>query len=372
MIGGGEGAFIGAVHRFAARLDDHYDFVAGALSSTPETSHKSGLALGLSADRSYGTFSEMLDAERRRTDGIDVCAIVTPNHVHAPAALACLDAGVHVICDKPLCVSLEEARALDAAVARSGRVFVITYNYSGYPLIRHAREMIAGGALGKIRVVQVEYAQEWLSSALEATGQKQAVWRTDPAQSGGGGAIGDIGTHAFHLAEFVTGLRVESLCADLSSFVGGRRVDDNAHMLLRFAGGARGMLWASQVAPGNENALRIRVFGEAGGLEWAQEHPNHLTFTPIGEPPRTLTRGSPSIAAGGQRVTRIPGGHPEGYLEAFATIYSDAAAAVRAHQAGQRSTSDTALPGIADGLRGMSFIASAIRSAGDGGAWTMV
>lgn len=310
MIGGGEGAFIGAVHRLVARLDDHYAFIAGALSATPEKSRRSGRALGLDPARAYPDFAKMLAAEAKRPDGIEAVAIVTPNHVHAAAAEACLVAGVHVICDKPLAATLVEGRRLARIAGRSDRLFAVTYTYTGYPMVREARARVAAGELGRLRVVQVEYAQDWLTEPLERSGQKQAAWRTDPARAGKGGAIGDIGTHAFQLAEFVTGLRVESLCADLQSFVPRRRLDDNAHILLRLAKGARGALWASQVAPGNENGLRLRIYGDKGGMSWSQEHPNQLLWSPYREPTRILLRGGAGLGPDAARVTRIPPGHP--------------------------------------------------------------
>ena len=369
MVGGGEGAFIGAVHRMAARLDGHYTLVAGALSSTPEKALRSGAALGLDPARTYPDFASMARAEKRRKDGIEAVAIVTPNHMHAPAALAFLKAGIHVICDKPLTSTLADARKLALAAERSGLVFCVTHNYTGYPMVRQARAMVAAGELGEIRVVQVEYPQDWLTTDLEATGQKLAAWRTDPARSGAGGCIGDIGTHAYNLADFITGLEVSELSAELTSFVPGRRVDDNVQIMLRYGNGARGMLWASQVAPGNENNLKIRVYGSKGGLEWRQEHPNQLLYSPFGEAPRILARGTGSAGPAAARVTRIPGGHPEGYLEAFATIYSEAASAIRAAQARTPVAAEVVFPGIHDGVKGVAFIATAIRSSKAGGKW---
>jgi predicted dehydrogenase len=280
MVGGGQGAFIGAVHRLAARMDDRYELVAGALSSDPDRALASAVELNIDPARSYADFAAMARAEAGRPDGIDVVAIVTPNHLHHAPAKAFLEAGISVICDKPLTSTLEDARDLAAAVAASDAVFALTHNYTGYPMARQAREMVATGELGRLRVVQVEYAQDWLTTRLEETGQKQAAWRTDPARSGAAGSVGDIGTHAFNLAEFVSGLEVERVAADLTSFVAGRALDDDARMLLRLSGGARGALWCSQVAPGNENALRLRVYGERAGLEWRQEQPNALLFSP--------------------------------------------------------------------------------------------
>jgi predicted dehydrogenase len=371
MVGGGRGAFIGAVHRIAARLDDQYELVAGALSSDPDRARQSATDLLIAPDRSYATFTEMAQREAARADGVDVVAIVTPNHLHHAAVRAFLDAGIHVICDKPMTRTVEEAEDLVDAVTRSGRVFVLTHNYTGYPMVRQAREMIAAGELGTIRVVQVEYPQAWLTTRLEATGQKQAEWRTDPARSGAGGSLGDIGTHAFNLAEFVTGLRCTELAAELSIFVSGRQLDDNAQLLLRFAGGARGTLWSSQVAPGNENALRIRVYGEAGGLEWAQESPNRLFYSPFGQLRRMITRAGDGAGAAAAHATRIPAGHPEGYLEGFAQIYRDVAELIRARDEGRTPDPNTALlPGVLDGARGMRFIAAAVASSRANAAWT--
>jgi predicted dehydrogenase len=372
MVGGGEGAFIGAVHRIAARLDDRFELIAGALSSTPEKAQRSGAALGLPAGRIYDDFAEMATREAARADGIEAVAIVTPNHMHAPIARAFLAAGIHVICDKPLTTTLVEARALRAQAHASKRVFAVTYNYSGYPLVRHARAMVASDELGTIRVVQVEYPQDWLTEALEETGQKQAQWRTDPARSGAGGAIGDIGTHAFQLAHFVTGLMPDHLLAELTRFVPGRRVDDNAQILLRYQEGARGMLWASQVAPGNENNLRLRVYGTKGGLEWGQENPNQLLWSPFGKPTQIITRGSGAVSEAGARVTRIPAGHPEGYLEAFATIYAEAADAIIAKRDGAPLDNSVIFPTADDGFAGVAFIDAALRSSEAGGTWTKI
>jgi predicted dehydrogenase len=371
MVGGGEGAFIGAVHRIAARIDDEWELVAGALSSDPERARRSGVQLRLDPARCYGSFAEMARAEAGREDRVDAVAIVTPNHVHHPAASAFLAAGFNVICDKPLCRTMDEARDLARQVAVSDGMFAITYNYTGYPMIRQAREMVEAGELGAIRTIQAEYAQEWLSTDLEASGQKQAAWRTDPARSGAGGAIGDIGTHAFNLAEFVGGLDCLELAADLQSFVAGRRVDDNAQMLLRFEGGARGALWASQVAPGNENGLALRIHGEKAALAWRQEHPNQLVFSRLGQPPLTLTRGGPGSGAAAAHATRIPSGHPEGYLEGFAQLYRDIAAQIRARRAGVVADPMTTLvPGIRAGVRGVAFVSAAVASSAANGAWT--
>ncbi|WP_207458357.1 Gfo/Idh/MocA family oxidoreductase [Azospirillum sp. SYSU D00513] len=370
MVGGGRGAFIGGVHRIAARLDDRYELVAGALSSDPERARASGEDLFLAPDRCYANFAEMAKAEAARPDGIDAVAIVTPNHMHHPAAKAFLEAGIHVICDKPLTTTVEDAEDLAAAVERSGLVFALTHNYTGYPMIRQARAMIEAGELGTIRVVQVEYPQDWLTTRLEDSGQKQAAWRTDPAQSGIAGCVGDIGTHAFQLAEFVTGLRCAQLAADLHTFVEGRRVDDNAHMMLRYANGARGMLWASQVAPGHENGLRLRVYGDKGGIEWFQEQPNQLRVSPFGEPPRTVTRGGPGSNAAAAYATRIPSGHPEGYLEGFAQLYRDTADLIGARMGwGDPDPQARLVPTVQDGVRGVRFIHAAVESSRRGAAW---
>ncbi|WP_299840713.1 Gfo/Idh/MocA family oxidoreductase [uncultured Jannaschia sp.] len=366
MVGGGSGAFIGGVHRIASRLDDRFELVAGALSSTPEKAEASGRELGLDPKRSYSDYAEMAKREARLRDGIEAVAIVTPNHVHFPAAREFLRRGIHVICDKPLTSTLADARKMVTAAEKSDALFVLTHNYTGYPMIRQARRMVAEGAVGTVRLVQVEYAQDWLTEAAETSGDnKQAEWRTDPERSGAGGSIGDIGTHAFNLAEFVSGLAVESLAADLQSFVEGRRVDDNAHMLLRYPGGARGTLWCSQVAPGNENGLRLRVYGDRGGLEWAQEDPSYLWHTPFGEPKRKLTRGGAGFTE--DSGSRIPAGHPEGYLEGFANIYTEAADLIEARREGR--TPEHLLPTVEDGLRGVRFIDACVRSSKRNAAW---
>lgn len=371
MVGGGEGAFIGAVHRIAARLDDQYEFVAGALSSTPEKSQRSGAALGLASERIYSDFRAMAQAEAARPDGIEAVAIVTPNHLHAPVAEAFLKAGIHVICDKPVTTTSKDAKKLQALAAKQKLVFAVTHNYTGYPMVRQARQMVQEGRLGEIRVVQVEYPQDWLTEKLEDTGQKQAAWRSDPAQSGAGGAIGDIGTHAHNLAAYVTGLRLVELCAELTSFVKGRALDDNANVMLRYANGARGLLWASQVAPGNENNLKLRVYGSKGGLEWRQEHPNQLHWSPFGQPTQIIARATGAANASAARVSRIPAGHPEGYLEAFATLYGEIAQAIRAaRKGGPRADKAAHFPTIDDGLRGVAFIEAVVASSRRGGRWT--
>ena len=364
MVGGGNDAFIGAVHRIASRIDDRFELVAGALSSTPEKSRASGEALGL--PRVYDDYKQMAQREARRKDGIDAVSIVTPNHVHFAAAREFLKRGIHVICDKPLTSTLADAKKLVKAAEDSDALFILTHNYTGYPMVRQAREMIANGDIGTIRVVQVEYPQDWLTVEQDF---KQAEWRTDPARSGAGGSTGDIGTHAFNLACFVTGLEVDSLAADLEAFVPGRQVDDNGHVMLRFDGGAKGMLWCSQVAPGNENALRIRVYGDNGGLEWAQEDPNYLWHTPFGDAKRLITRNGAGAGDAAARMSRIPPGHPEGYLEGFANIYSQAATAISAVKAGDPVPDDVIYPTVRDGLKGVQFVSACVKSSSRNAAW---
>jgi predicted dehydrogenase len=369
MVGGGPGAFIGAVHRIAARMDDRYELVAAALSSDPGKSLAAAEELHI--PRAYGRFEEMAMAEAARPDGIEAVAIVTPNHLHYSNAKKFLEAGIHVICDKPLTTTLEDALDLAKIVERTRLIFGLTHNYTGYPMVRQAREMTLAGELGAIRVIQVEYAQDWLSTPVEKTGQKQAEWRTDPARSGPGGSLGDIGTHAFNLACFVTGLSCQEVAAEVTTFVPGRRLDDNVQLLLRFSQGAKGMLWASQVAAGNENNLRLRVYGERAGLEWQQEHPNELIFAPLGQPRRTLRRGGPGTGAAAAAAIRIPAGHPEGYLEAFAQLYKDLAEQITARRE-RRSPDPQSLlvPGIADGVEGLRFISAVLESSRNRSAWT--
>jgi predicted dehydrogenase len=364
MVGGGNDAFIGGVHRIAARLDDKFELVAGALSSTPEKSIESGQALGL--ERVYEDFKQMAIREARLKSGIEAVSIVTPNHVHYAAAREFLKRGIHVICDKPLTSTLTDAKKLVKAAESANALFILTHNYTGYPMVRQAREMVANGEIGKVRVVQVEYPQDWLTEQQDF---KQAEWRTDPERSGAGGSTGDIGTHAYNLACFVTGLTAESLAADLQAFVPGRKVDDNAHVLLRFEGGARGMLWSSQVAPGNENALRLRVYGEKGGLEWAQEDPNYLWFTPYNKPKRLITRNGAGAGDAANRLSRVPPGHPEGYLEGFANIYGEAAEAILAFRKGSSPDASVVYPTVHDGLNGVKFVAACVQSASRNAAW---
>ena len=360
MVGGGDGAFIGGVHRMAARLDGRWDLVAGAFSSEAARSRAFGGSLGLADERCYGDWGEMAKAESARPDRIDAVAIVTPNHLHHGPAKAFLQAGIAVICDKPLTNTLSDALDLEAVVKRSGAPFVLTHNYSGYAMVRQMRTMVADGVLGALRVIQAEYAQDWLASDL--TGNKQADWRGDPARAGAGGALGDIATHAYHLATFVTGETAEAISAETSRFVPDRRLDDDVQIRLRWAGGARGQLWASQVAIGVANGLRLRVYGDKAALEWAQEEPDLLRFSRLGEAPQLLRRGGPALSPAALAATRIPAGHPEGYLEGFAQIYADAADLVGGGAAPM-------LPGIADGIAGMRFIDAAVVSAAEDGRW---
>lgn len=354
MVGGGQGAFIGAVHRIAARMDDRFTLVAGALSSNPDRARASAEAIGL--PRSYDDYERMAEAEAARPDGIRAVSIVTPNHLHMPIARAFLRAGIHVICDKPLTATLPEAEELARIAAASQALLILTHTYAGYPMVREARRMVAEGALGRIRLVQVEYAQDWLARPGRS---KQADWRADPAQSGEGGAIADIGTHAAHLAHYVSGLPIRSVAAELTTFVEGRAVDDNAHVMMRLGDQARGMLWASQVASGSENEVRLRVMGDEAGLDWSHADPNRLRLTRLGEPSQILSRGGPGF----QGSARVPSGHPEGYLEAFASIYADAADAIIAGRM------PDGLPGLQSGLDGMRFIHACIRSSRQGGVW---
>jgi predicted dehydrogenase len=371
MVGGGKDAFIGGVHRIALRLDGYYELVAGSFSSNFDNSKETGKNLGLAEDRIYKTYQEMAEKESARSDGIDVVSIVTPNHLHVPIAKIFADKGIHVICDKPLALSSEEAIDLKNIVENKKIIFALTHNYTGYPMVRHARSLIQKGDLGSIRVVQAEYPQDWLTTKAEDSGLKQAEWRTDPKRSGNGGCIGDIGTHAFNLIRFITGLKVEELSADIHTFVKGRLVDDNAQIMLRFEGGAKGAIWSSQVAVGNENNLKIRVFGENGGLEWRQEDPNYLYFTKFGHPTQRFTRGSGSASEEANNITRIPAGHPEGYLEGFANIYSDVSKKLFALINKQKyDPSNDCYPTIYDGVEGMKFIETVLESSNNNCKWT--
>lgn len=373
MVGGGQGAFIGAVHRKAMALDGQMELVAGALSSDAERARASGRDLGLRDERNHGRWEDLLEGELRRSkdERIDFVSIVTPNHVHFPVARAFAEAGIHVVCDKPLVHTSEEAAELVRVVKRSGSIFGVTYNYTGYPMVREARDMVARGAIGVVRKVIVEYNQGWLATHLEASGQKQADWRTDPARSGVAGAIGDIGSHAENLVATVTGLELESICADLTIFVPGRRLDDDGNVLLRFKNGARGVLIASQIEVGCENDLRLRVFGTTGTLDWRQEEPNRLLHAPIDGPARMLTRGSPWLGEAARRATRLPTGHPEAFIEAFANVYLGVAAHIRALQSGSTPDPlDADYPRLEDGARGVRFIEKVVQSAASTAKWT--
>ena len=373
MVGGGRDAFIGRVHRHAMALDGRIELVAGALSSQPDKALASGRDLGLRDERNHGSWQALLAHELSlpEHERIDFVAIVTPNHVHHEVAKAFVEAGIHVVCDKPLVHTGEQADELVRAVARRGTVFGVTYNYSGYPMVRQAREMVRAGAIGSIRKVVVEYHQGWLATQVEGHGNKQAAWRTDPAKSGLAGAIGDIGSHAENLVATVTGLEIESLCADLHTFIPGRRLDDDASLLLRFRGGARGALLVSQIAAGCENDIRLRVFGSSGMLDWRQEDPNQLVHAPIDAPRQILTRNSPWLSEAARRACRLPAGHPEAFLEAFANIYLGVAADIAARLAGSVADPLAAdYPRVEDGARGVRFIETTVRSAASDRKWT--
>jgi predicted dehydrogenase len=368
MVGGGPGAFIGAIHRMAARLEGRYELVAGAFSSDRERGRAAGAELGLAPERTYDTYAEMARTEAARPDGIEAVVIVTPNHLHFPVATAFLDAGVHVICDKPLTTTVSDALALRDLVKSTGKLFFVTYTYGTYPMVSQAREMVRCGRLGALRVVQVEYAQGWLSTALETHGSAQARWRTDPALAGPGGCLGDIGTHAYHLLEYVTGLRTQSVAAELTRFVPGRRLDDNVQVMLRFVGGAKGSLWASQVAAGEDNALRIRIYGELASVCWDQEHPEELRFAPLGAPAQILRRGGAGVGPWAAGITHLPIGHPEGTLEGFGLLYSEVADAIVAVRE-QRPAPAIRVATIEEGVAGVKFIEACVRSAQRDAAW---
>jgi predicted dehydrogenase len=369
MVGGGRGAFIGEAHRIAARLDDRYELVAGALSSDPQRAIESGRDLRLDPMRCYGDWRGMANAEATRKDGIDVVSVVTPNASHHAICKTFLEAGINVICDKPLTTTFAEAQDLLAMVRRTGRLLGVTYTYTGYPMVREARALIEAGALGAVRVVQVEFALGWLSGPGEGD-SKQAAWRTDPAQAGPSFIVGDLGTHCFHLSEFVTGRRTAALAADLQTMVPGRRLEDNAHILLRFDNGARGAMWVSAVAAGEQVGLRLRVYGEKGHIAWEQSDPDKLTFALQSEAARTLVRGRSGLSPAAKRATRIVAGLPEGYFEAFATLYRDYADILVARQAGA-APDPLALwaPMAEDGVRGMAFVEAALASNADGARW---
>lgn len=371
MIGGGRGAFIGAVHRIAARMDGQAELVAGAFSSDPARSAASGADFFLDPSRVYGSYQEMARAEAAKPadQRLDFVVIVTPNHQHFPPAKLFLESGFNVVCDKPVTFNLAEAKKLQAIVRKTRKVFALTHNYTANAMVRQARDFVRSGALGPVRKVVVEYPQGWLSSNLEASGQKQASWRTDPKRSGAGGCLGDIGTHAENLAGFITGLKIDRLCADLTTFVPGRKLDDDVSILLRFQGGAKGILHASQIAVGEENNLNIRVWGEKAGLEWRQEHPNELVVKYPDKPAEVWRRGNGYVGDAAKAVTRIPAGHPEGYLEAFGNLYRDAFRAIAAEVEGRKIPTDLDFPTIDDGVEGMQFIETAVRSSRLGARW---
>ncbi len=375
MVGGGRGAFIGAVHRIAANIDGQIELVAGAFSVDPEKSKASGADLFLAPGRVYGSYQELVakEAGLPADQRIDFVAIVTPNHVHFPAAKAALEGGFHVLSDKPATFDLAEAKELAAIVKKSGLLYGLTHNYTGYPLIKEARELVHSGKIGKIRKVVAEYPQGWLATRIEASGQKQAAWRTDPKRSGAAGCIGDIGTHAENLAEYVTGLQISELAADITAFVKGRKLDDDGNVLLRFKGGAKGVLHASQISVGEENNLSLRVYGELGGLEWHQREPNTMLVKWPDQPMQVYRTANGYLSAAAKAAGRTPPAHPEGYLEAFANIYKNFATAIRARNEGRKlAKDDPALdfPKIADGVRGMAFIEAVLKSSKANSAWT--
>ncbi|MSR42412.1 MAG: Gfo/Idh/MocA family oxidoreductase [Pedosphaera sp.] len=377
MVGGGRGAFIGAVHRIAAAMDQQVELVCGAFSSDPERSKASGADFFLPANRCYGTFEEMIQAEAQLPEGerMDFITIVTPNHMHFPPAKMALENGFHVLSDKPATFNLAEAKKLAALVKKTGLLYGLTHNYTGYPLVKQAREMIATGKLGKIRKVVVEYPQGWLATRLEASGQKQAGWRTDPKRSGAGGCIGDIGTHAENLAEYITGLQIDELAADLTSFVPGRKLDDDCNLLLRFKGGAKGVLHSSQISVGEENNINIRVYGEKGGIEWHQKEPNTMLVKWLDQPMQIYRTANGYLCDAAKAAGRTPPAHPEGYLEAFANIYKNFANAIRARQLGRKLAKDDIAndyPKIEDGVRGMAFIDAVVKSSKRNAKWTKV
>jgi predicted dehydrogenase len=364
MVGGGQGAYIGNIHRLASRLDGAWTLVAGAFDVDPDKGRDFALSQGIDADRSYGSYLDLIEGEKNRADRVDAVAICTPNFTHYPIAKALIEAGFDVICEKPLTATLEDAIALEALTQNSGRFVGVTYTYSGYPMVHEARVRIANGEIGKVRTVQVEYPLEWMATAIEQQGNAQAAWRTDPKKNGRGGSIGDIGTHAYHLAGFVTGLKLESLTADLATFVEGRALDDNAHVMMRYEGGARGLLWSSQVALGNSNGVRLRVFGETGSYQWFQEQPNELVYTPLNGRVQIIKRGADDLSEDAKLRTRTPPGHPEGYLEAFANLYAGFAEAIRARADGREpSPLGQNVPLAYDGLKGVAFVEAVVDSA---------
>ncbi|HVE77260.1 MAG TPA: Gfo/Idh/MocA family oxidoreductase [Gemmatimonadaceae bacterium] len=370
MVGGGPGAFIGAVHRRAVTLDGLAELTAGAFSADPAKARAQGRELGLDPARVYASYEAMAEREAARPAGerIDFVSIVTPTHLHFPVAAAFVERGFHVVCDKPMTTMPEDAERLRELVERQGVVFALTHNYSGYPLVKHARALVAGGAIGRVIKVVVEYAQDWLAAPLEVGGHKQAEWRTDPARAGVSSSVADIGSHAEHLARYVTGLEIERLCADLTTFVEGRRLEDDANMLLHYRGGARGILYCSQVSSGEENNLRLRVYGTEGSLDWRQEEPNALHLRRPNAPAQVLRRGQGYLAPAAQRAARLPPGHPEGFHEAFANVYANAMRTIAARVAGEPPDPlDLDFPTVEDGARGVHFIHAAVRSGREGG-----
>lgn len=364
MVGGGPGSFIGPVHRMAAELDGRMRLVAGAFSRDPAKNAQAAGDWAVASDRAYGEYHAMIAAEAARDDGAELVAVVTPNHLHFEVSAAALNAGLHVMSDKPATLDLAQARALAAIVAGSGRLYGLTHVYTGYPMVREAREIVRRGDLGRIRKIVVEYAQGWLSRPIERDGDKQAGWRSDPAQSGLGGCIGDIGVHAFNIAEFVGGVRVERLCADVSTVVAGRALDDDCNILMRFEDGARGVLIASQISAGARNGLKIQVYGEKGGLTWSHERHTELAVDWLDAPSQVLHAGSPYLSASARAVTRIPTGHPEGFVEAFANLYRDLADAIAEGRA-----EAGLVPDIAAGVRGMAFVETAVSASRAGDGW---
>lgn len=372
MVGGGQGAFIGGTHRIASRIDDHYELVAGAFSSDAERAHASAEELGVASDRSYASFTEMAKAEAAREDGIEVVSITTPNHVHAAPVIAFAEAGIHVICDKPLTDTWENACRVRDALKANDVFFLLTHNYTGYPLVREARELVTSGKLGEIRTVRAAYLQDWLATDLEKQGLKQAIWRTDPQQSGPAGCVGDIGTHAMQLIRYITGLELDKVAADLSTHIDGRLLDDHADILLRYKNGVHGSITCSQVDIGHENDLTVGIYCSNGSIRWAQENPNELiVVNPYGTAAQRYTRSSAYLGPWAAAATRIPPGHPEGYLEAFAQLYRDAAGHIQARRTNK--THDSApLPDLSDGMVGVAFIDAAVRSSKNDSAWTQL
>ncbi len=370
MVGGGRGAFIGDVHRKAIAMDGLARLVAGCFSTDYENTRETGASLGLPGDRLYKDYREMIAAEAKRADGIDFLVIVTPNVSHYPIAKLALENGVHVMCDKPLATSSEEACELSILARRKRLLFGVTYAYPGYPIVRHMREMVAAGELGEIRFVAAEYPQDWLATPLERTGQKQAAWRTDPRRAGSSNCVGVIGSHIENVVAHVTGLEIRSLLARLDRFVDGRTLDDNASILLEYKGGAKGMYWSSQIAVGHDNGLRVRIYGTKASLEWAQENPNYCQVSYVGQPTVRLSRGRDAMAASAARMSRLPSGHPEGYFEAFANIYATFIRAVGKKNAGEPLTDeDLDFPDVEDGIRGVRFIERCVESSCKGATW---